>query len=189
MITADCDDHNSCTTDTCDSTTNACQHVATGQCAPDAGTGVDLGGGGCSCRAGGGASSSATWILAFLVVVVLVRRRRRGVVTAAVVLIGVMALHARADGFDADMYQAVTSSSGYLTQESASVLPARELDLASSFDFARDPLVARDPVTGATLMDGNVVSNRLGLQLTGGYGVTRTLEVGLGGAARARAER
>jgi outer membrane protein OmpA-like peptidoglycan-associated protein len=88
-------------------------------------------------------------------------------------------MSARADGFDAQLYQGTTSSSGYLTLESGRVLPQYELDLGATLDFAHDPLVARDPATGERLMDGDIVASRFGMQLTAGYGLTRRLELGV----------
>ncbi|HEY5950261.1 MAG TPA: OmpA family protein, partial [Kofleriaceae bacterium] len=70
-------------------------------------------------------------------------------------------------------------SSGYLTQEGGTVLPHRELDVGATLDFGRDPLVARDPSTGEPLMNGDVVANRFGMQLTAGYGVLPQLELGV----------
>src|SRR5262249_3288550 len=65
------------------------------------------------------------------------------------------------------------------TQEDARVLPRGELDVAAALDFAREPLVARDPATGEPLMNGDIVANRFATQLTAGYGILRPLEIGL----------
>lgn len=151
---------------------------------PDGGmpTGVDLRGGGCDA----GASSSGSGLLFGLVIggVILRRRRRssaRRELAAAVAAISMVA-GARvgvAEGFDAQFYQAATSSSGFLTMESGNVLARGHLDVGASFDYARDPVVAADPMTGEPLMNGDVVANRLGLQLVAGYGALEALELGV----------
>ncbi len=185
---AGCDDQNDCTTDTCDDGT--CGHAPIANCTPrdgvangdamsgDAGPhGVDLGGGGCGCQSSGGPGGALALVL---VVGAVLGRRRRGLVIMALVLAPIaVASTARADGFDADLYQATTSSSGYLTQESADVLPVDQFDAGASFDFARDPLVARDAVTGETVANGRVIANRVGMQLVAGFGLARWVEVGL----------
>lgn len=154
---------------------------------PDGGmptNGVDLRGGGCACDAGTSGANSGL-LLAFVVGACVLRRRRRPArrgVTMAIavpVVLLVVADVSFADGFDAQFYQAATSSSGYLTMESGSIIAPGHLDVGASFDYARDPLVAADPMTGDPLMDGKVVANRLGLQLVAGYGVLPWLEVGI----------
>jgi len=111
-----------------------------------------------------------------LVVIGLFARRRSVLVVAFAV--SALAI-ARADGFDAQLYQATTSSSGYVSQDGANVLPSGVLDVGATLDFAHDPLVLRDASTGEQLMDGGVVANRLGLTITSGFGLTKWLEVGL----------
>jgi MYXO-CTERM domain-containing protein len=170
VTASDCDDNNSCTMDSCDVASQTCMHVST--CGSDAGPGgVDLTGGGCSCDTRGRAPGGALLLAA--VVAFALRRRRRLALALALV-----AGSAHAGGFDAELYQQTTSPSGYLTQESADVIPQRDLDVGVAFDFVHDPLVARDPATGDPLMNGEIISNRLALQLTAGYGVARWLEVG-----------
>jgi MYXO-CTERM domain-containing protein len=187
---AQCDDGNPCTTDHCDPESHQCQH--TGQCAPDAGPGGDAGpngfdltGGGCACNARDSAPVGPV-VLAVVVVLWLARRRRaRGRAQVPAVgagLVVVLVAHvtaARAQGFDAQFSQLATSTSGYLTQQSGDTLDARELQLAAAFDFTNDPLVARNRATGNELMNGGIVSNRFGMQLLAGYGLTRRLEIGL----------
>jgi uncharacterized protein (TIGR03382 family) len=181
----DCDDGNACTADHCDTETKTCSHIST---CTDAGVGGDaqpgggdagvksfeLSGGGCTCDSGGRGAPTGI-VLAVIVLAWVLRRRRTAVAMVAVVA---AAGSVRADGFDAELSRPATSSTGYFTQESATVLPHGELDLGAWLDFARDPLIARDPQTGDELMNGNIVENRLGMQLTAGYGVTRWLEVG-----------
>jgi MYXO-CTERM domain-containing protein len=173
---ADCDDHNACTHDTCNTTDGTCSHDNT---CGDAGVGGDangfeLSGGGCACDTGGHGTPVGGILLAVIVAGLL--RRRRGAI-AAIAVLGA-AGSVRADGFDAGLSRPVTSSTGYFTQESGAVLPRGQLDLGAWLDFARDPLVARNPSTGDELMNGGIVENRLGMQLTAGFGVTRWLEVG-----------
>ncbi|HTR51869.1 MAG TPA: OmpA family protein, partial [Kofleriaceae bacterium] len=179
---------------TCDSSTHTCMQ---GTCSDagiggdagfggdggrDGGTGsngLDLSGGGCACDTSGRGSPAGGIVLALALAAIVLRRRR----ASATLLVAAVALaaSARADaqGFDAQLYQPATSSTGYLTQESGAVLPRGELDIGAVFDFARDPLVARDPSTGDELMNGGIVENRLGMQIVAGYGALRWLEVGV----------
>jgi outer membrane protein OmpA-like peptidoglycan-associated protein len=180
---AQCDDNNPCTTDQCDTQTHQCEH--TGHCMDagpstgDGGNSFELSGGGCTCdshRTPGGAS----W-LGFVVAVWLVRRRRSarvgaGAIALAITLV-VGASPARAQGFDAQFSELATSSSGYLTQQSGTTLARGQLDVGAALDFTNDSVIARN-AAGNELMNGGIVGNRLGMQVLGGYGITRWLEVG-----------
>jgi outer membrane protein OmpA-like peptidoglycan-associated protein len=153
-----------CTSGICDPTTKTCENV-------------DLSGGGCHCNAGG--SPLGALVLAFVVGAVVLRRRRA--VTLAALIVAFATATARAQGFDATLYQPATSTSAYFSQDGAFVLPLRQLDLAAGFDYANDPLVAH--VTGSPdsngIMGTNVIANRLAFHLTAGYGITRDFELGV----------
>jgi outer membrane protein OmpA-like peptidoglycan-associated protein len=157
--------------------------------------GLDVSGGGCACGAGASGSPwSALWI-GLAILWPLVRRhggprasapsrRCRGgsrtcACAMAIAVFAWAAGRARAGGFDAELFHPATSTSGYFSQPSARVLKAGELDLGAGFDFANDPLVARDPASGNERMNGGIVANRLSLQLAAGYGLGDRYEVGV----------
>src|SRR5207249_947450 len=78
--------------------------------------GLDVSGGGCSCDAGSRGAPLGSLVLALFVgALVIARRRRAGALLALLLAAGT----ARAEGFDAQLYQPTTSSTGYFSQDSA----------------------------------------------------------------------
>lgn len=144
----------------------------------DADTGLDgiLGGGGCQSSG----SSQGSAVVCLLMILGLAFRRRIPVLLG--VLCGVllvMPATTLADGFDSEIYKPGSSTSSFLSQGDADVLPAWTLNLGMSLNVAKDPLVLRDPTTGEALMDGVVVSRRTGAYLSAGLGLWDRFELGI----------
>ncbi len=195
-----CSDGDPCTADGCDEASGCFNLVIEGcNVGPDAGpsdagpgdagpidddggVGLDagpdgiLGGGGCN-TSGGSQGLTALFLLAL---VLGLRQRKQGIPYVAVLLISTsFSQIARAQGFDTEIFKPGTSSTSYLSQESASVLPAWTVNLGASLNIVSEPLVLRDPDTGDALMNGVVVSGRRGAYLTAAIGLFDRLEVGV----------
>lgn len=200
----DCNDNDPCTADGCDET-SGCFHQLLQDCAqpPDAGTGdagpgpgggmlLDggigsegdagpegvLGGGGCAVAASGGPSATLVALLLALALLAIRGWRRLAKLSLAMFLSFNAGL-AHGQGFDSEIFKPATSTTSFLSQESADVLPAWSFNLGVSFSVVTDPLVLRDPDTGAALMDGAVISRRTAAYLSGGVGLFDRFEVGV----------
>lgn len=75
-------------------------------------------------------------------------------------------------------FRPAPTSHAVFTQDSPTLLARGELQGLVAFDAASALLVLRDPVTGATVMDGELVSRRLAMHLAFAYGLTSRLELG-----------
>jgi outer membrane protein OmpA-like peptidoglycan-associated protein len=95
----------------------------------------------------------------------------------AAVLLG--AGGARGEGIDAQLWQPAFSRSGYLTLESPRVLGHLTPNVGLVFDYGKDLLVARDPVTDQVLSDGRLVDSRFSGHLVAALGLWDRLELGV----------
>jgi outer membrane protein OmpA-like peptidoglycan-associated protein len=78
-----------------------------------------------------------------------------------------------------NLFHAAAPLHGYFSQESAQVAELGEFHAGATFDLGSDLLVVRDPMTGAAVMDGEIVGQRAALHLAAGVGVLRRLELGI----------
>src|SRR6267378_4302349 len=88
-------------------------------------------------------------------------------------------LCANAQGFDAQIFRPAGSTSGYFSQERAHVLGKNEINVGLALDYAHNPLVIRDRMTGEILADGGVIADRLAGHLVISYGLLGVLEARL----------
>ena len=96
------------------------------------------------------------------------------------VLLGLVCLAplgARAQGFDAETFRPAGSTSSAFSQDLAHVLGRGDINGGLTLDYARNPLVLRDPMTNEILPGGGVVANRLVGHLGGAYGIADILEL------------
>ncbi len=84
---------------------------------------------------------------------------------------------ALAAGFDLDFFKPASASTGYLSEESARVLPAGALDLGIAFGYARQPLVRRDQLTGQGA--GDIVKDRFTGFFTAAFGIADRADIGI----------
>jgi len=145
----------------------------------DAGSGFagDLGGGGgCSTHS---APGTGTLVLMVIALLCFGLRRRGWFAAVFVALLATGATDAHAQSFDAEIFRPATSSNGFFTQDGATVLDRNVFNLGLAFSASQDPLVMRDPATGEPLMNGSVVSSRVGASLVAGIGLLGKLELGI----------
>jgi outer membrane protein OmpA-like peptidoglycan-associated protein len=86
---------------------------------------------------------------------------------------------ARADGIDVQNFKPAFSRSGFFTLESPRVLGHLTPNVGLTFDYAKELLVARDPVTDEILPGGKLVDSRFSAHLTAALGLWERAEVGL----------
>ena len=86
---------------------------------------------------------------------------------------------ASAEGIDTQTFKPAFSSSGYLTRESPRVVGHLVPNVGLTFDYGRELLVARDPVTGDALGGESLVAGRLSAHLTAALGLWERAEIGL----------
>ncbi len=201
-----CFDSDPCTADGCDAITG-CFHTPIENCpatpddadVPDAGAvprdaGADsdsvpadndagprgvLGGGGCGVAHRTSFSSLLLLLLLFGARGGRLRRRRVPLILSGLLLVVAVAKTSEAQGFDSELFKPASSNTAFFSQGTAEVLPALAINLGVGFGVATDPLVLRDPDTGEALMNGDVVSRRIGAYLSGGVGLWDFLEVGI----------
>ncbi len=125
------------------------------------------------------ASGESSWALWALGLMVLVWRKRRvaPAVVAAVVLTSplVFAQATAVPGFELEQLRLNAGARHGLLVDSADLLEANRFRAALSLHYQHDPLVLY--VDGKR--SGSVVGGRLGAHLSGAYGITDWLEVGL----------
>ncbi len=90
---------------------------------------------------------------------------------------------ASAEEADVSLFHAAAPATGYFRGDGPRVVREGELQAGFAFELGEQLLVARDPVTGETVMDGEIVARRAALHLTTGYGLSESLEVGVALAA------
>jgi len=86
---------------------------------------------------------------------------------------------ARGDGIDVQNFKPALSRSGYFTLESPRVLGHLTPNVGLTFDYGKELLVARDPVTDEVLPRGTLVDSRFAAHLTAALGLWERAEVGL----------
>lgn len=86
---------------------------------------------------------------------------------------------ARGEGLDAQSFRPAFSRSGFLTLESSRVLGHLTPNVGLVFDYGKDLLVARDPVTDEVLADGKLLDNRFSAHLACALGLWDRAEVGV----------
>ena len=182
-----CDDQDACTVDGCDSATG-CVHQDLQLCTdpgppppivdpePDPFSG-HVGGGGCGCDSKDAPWSPVTTLLFVSAGLILCRRRRRGHLVA-LVLVG-LAAPASAQGIDAENFSPASSSTGFLSQPGARVLPHAEFNIGLVFGFATDLLVVRDEMTNEPLPNGDLLDRRWTGHFVAAVGLLDRLELGL----------
>jgi hypothetical protein len=84
---------------------------------------------------------------------------------------------AQAAGFDLEFFKPTPTSTGYLTEESARILPSRALDIGITFGYARQPLVLRNQLTGG--QDGDIVKDRFTGTVIAAFGIANRFDVGV----------
>ncbi len=146
--------------------------------APVSGFAGDLGGGG-GCSSTPSPGGGLVLLLALMLGGLVVRRRASATVIAGVCVLVSLSSNASGQSFDAEIFRPATSSNGLFSQDTADVLDRNVFNLALTFSASQDPLVMRDPASGDVLMNGSVVSSRVGAHLLAGVGLFGRLELGL----------
>jgi large repetitive protein len=98
-------------------------------------------------------------------------------------LVGLLVLCAagsvRAEGIDAQNFKPAFSRTGFFTVDGPLVLDHLTPNVGLTFDYGKNLLVARDPVSGAVVPGGTLVDNRFSGHLTLALGLWERAEVGL----------
>jgi hypothetical protein len=81
-----------------------------------------------------------------------------------------------AASFDLDFFKPAPTSTGYLSEESARIMPSRAVDLGITFGYARQPLVLRNQLTGSE--DGDIVRDRFTGYVIAAFGIANRFDVG-----------
>ncbi len=82
-----------------------------------------------------------------------------------------------AAGFDLDFFKPAAASTGYLSEESARVLPAGGMDVGIAFGYSRQPLVRRDQFTGQG--GGDIVNDRFTGFFNAAFGIADRVDLGV----------
>jgi hypothetical protein len=103
-----------------------------------------------------------------------------GALLWAILVAGVVATGehtCRAAGFDLDVWKPSSTSTGYICEESARILPRGVVDTAVTVGYSRQPLLLRDQSDDG--QKGDIVKDRFTGYVAAGFGIANRIDIGV----------